>query len=411
MAKLPTKEQWSTKKTTAGTDDLVRDKWHIGKHLEEYHKLKFENFDARIESLTELKRKFGEYKKAIIKEDKAKKFTEFTTDIDSIVKRIGKDVDEAETKKGIAAGDTKAMIKLCDEHLELRKNVVSIVGEVAKEVNGYLEDVKRYEQIAQKGCAQAKKAKQEKDQTTNMQGISLANNGYDEAQKIYEKAVALQKDKITKEGGKVMRSRLDGPIGQNEKNLDPEYVKTYKLQSGKYFADATKLTNHVNSAVGEMKRAVSEAQLAVEEAEINTMHALDTKKIETILKQVQESCTKATQILQLATTKLDGDMNQINVTLTKTGMSSQDKLKDLQLKYEKQFQPRWEIIKARREDVVTALKRIKSVPESTEDKNVDIQRQQVAKETAGLAQTYKSTSEKATKVDILYKDAIQQVSV
>ena len=387
------------------------DKWHIGKHLEEYHKFKFDAFDARIESLTELKRKFGEYKKAIIKEDKAKKFTEFTTDIDSIVKRIGKDLDEAETKKGIAAGDTTAMKKLCDEHLELRKNVVSIVTEVAKEVNGYLDDVKRYEGIAQKGCAQAKKAKQEIDQTNNMQGIALATNGYEEAQKIVEKAVALQKEKITKEGGKVMRSRSDGPIGQNEKDLDPEYVKTYKQASGKHFADATKITVHINAAIGEMKRALSEAQMAAEEAEINTMSTLDTKKLEAILKEVQESSAKTAQILDLTSKKLDGDMSQVNVTLEKTGMTAEDKLKDLQLKYEKQFQPRLEIIKSRRRRRRDGAEAIRAVPEKTEDQGINVQRQKVAQETASLAEVFKTTTAKADKVDKLYKSAIQSLSV
>jgi hypothetical protein len=61
--KIPTHQEWSTAKKGCGSDDLVRDQWHIGKHLEDYHKL-HDGVDKYF-ALVPLARKFKDYKDAL----------------------------------------------------------------------------------------------------------------------------------------------------------------------------------------------------------------------------------------------------------------------------------------------------------------------------------------------------------
>ena len=69
MAKTPTHTQWSKVKKDNGADNLLRDKWHIGKHLDSYHKAKAKEKLKRFLVAEELERKFKDYKAALKKKD------------------------------------------------------------------------------------------------------------------------------------------------------------------------------------------------------------------------------------------------------------------------------------------------------------------------------------------------------
>ncbi len=409
MPKLITKNEWSKKKTDAGSDDLVRDKWHIGKHIEEYQQIAGTDYAKRTEALGEIKRKFGEYKKELISKDKKKACKDLADEIDDIIKGVNTEIAGVAKKKLVAEGSIEAMIEECEEHLTLRKNVLPIVQGVEKKMLGFLEDVKVGTSAAQKGSDQAKQSKAEGDMNTNIMGLSLASRGADEAKAAYKKALELESSVITDSGGDVIASRLDGPIRSHEAKLDGEYVKQYKVESGKHFAEATKVTVRINGLLQDMKTFVAEADLAQEEAEANTLGPVNTKRMESLLQSVQENVGKTQVILDGALEKLQGDVDRLKETLKLT-VSNQEKLASIQLKYDKQFLPRVELIKGRQSEIANALKRIKLVPEDISIPQLKQQRALVVEAVKVLANTYKTLLGKVSSVDNSYKSAIQLVS-
>ena len=219
MAKILTHAEWSKLKKDAGADDAIRDQWHIGDHLDKYHKLPATDSAGQLEALTDLQQKFVKYKKALVEKNKDDKFEELITEIASIIKKVEKESDTATIAKGVAEGSVEAMKKECLVHLDLRKKMVPFVAEVVKELNGLLSDIKTQVTLAEQGRDQAKNAKNRQpsvDTTGNMQGIALASTAYLEAQKICDRAINVEKEKISKPSGKLIKSRGDGPIGADK---------------------------------------------------------------------------------------------------------------------------------------------------------------------------------------------------
>ena len=154
---------------------------------------------------------------------------------------------------------------------------------------------------------------------------------------------------------------------------------------------------------------MSAAQEASEEAELNTVEALNTKRAETILNELQKSSGDLIEILKLAITKLEGDERKLKEVMGDENMLKEKKLSGITLTYEKQFQPRYEIIQHRNEAVKSILKRRKAVPEKTEDPTLDKLREVTLEQARTLFGVYKQTMQDAQKIDLMYSTAIQEL--
>lgn len=408
MAKLITKAEWSGKKKASGTDELLRDQWHIGDHLEEYVKLDVKAFDKRLEKLADIRRKFGEYRKALVEKDKKKAFADFVTDLDKIVRGVDKTIDEVLTAQGVAAGSTDSMKQECAAHLEIRKKALVIVTEVAKAMRGFADEAATGAAIAAKGLKQAVKAKAERSNVMVTGGIDIAQRGFDAASAALEKARALEKEKITNPSGKVIASRGDGPIVVHAAKLEKDYVAAYKLESGKCFADATKITVAINGLLQDMGNSFASAREALEEAQSLSLGAADPKKLLSTLQEIREETAKLAQILELANQKMDGDERRVATTLNGTA-SAPDKVRALKLVVDKQLTPRLELIAGRADGVKSLVKRAALVPSDVEDKAVAKLRGEVVGETQKLDQLYTTTKANGERTRKLYTEAISEL--
>ena len=123
--KLPTHDEWSTAKKGCGADKILRDEWHIGEHLEKYHKLgKDKGFD-RYYALVDLHSKFTRYKDALTTKDKAKACTD-------LLNKMVKVINYAKTKQGKILQKFPDLKKYVDLQAAKAKIIYSAV-EVGKE--------------------------------------------------------------------------------------------------------------------------------------------------------------------------------------------------------------------------------------------------------------------------------------